>query len=186
MTQRYPFGTSNSANGCTLQSAIASNDEFIVVDTVGFGDPAFNATSMLEEFRRGLRMVDYKVDLILFTLEKGRFDDRSTQLFDLFHSDLFRHKIADNSVLVCNKCEKGWLERNRKTNKNLNRLLNKCHNRNFELNLSYNRNGAAEEAHKLDTINERSLNASIHELHRYLHSIKISRPLDLSLHNVFF
>ena len=91
-------------------------------------------------------------------------------------------------MLVCTRCHKGWLEKNRLTNSDLNELLNSCNNRSFELSLDFE-----VPDHFSDTLrdfvseaNEQSRNESIHKLVNFLNNINETKVNLAHIQNTSF
>ena len=181
--KHYPLPTSFSLYACSVKPTIISNDEFVIVDTVGFGDWHFNQTSVIEEFKQGLALLDNKVDLVLFVMKLDRIGDYVADFFQILHKELFRNYIHNNSVLVCSECRKGWLAANRGKNEPLNRVLNMCSNRGVELQLDFNIPDVEMQLHERDffeSYNERSRQKEIDALIAYLNGLSGLRRVDLS------
>ena len=112
-------------------------DDLIVIDTAGFGDPTINSTSTFEVFREALQMCNNKVDLVLFVIQEGRITNELLQFVRIFQHKVFQGRVLKNSALICNKCNKGWLQANRRNNTHLNQLINNCNNVTFEFKLAF-------------------------------------------------
>ena len=180
-TQSFPFATKNSANGCTVNSTLKVTDEFIVIDTVGFGDPNISSRKAFELFTNALDLVFNNVHMVLFVIQEGRMRRELVDFFRIFQEDVFNGRMVNNSVLICSKCKQGWLATNRALNKDLDSLLNKCNNRSFEFNLAFDVPGGlskAEESLIID-LNREARNTSIHSLVDYLNRIETPNVVNL-------
>ena len=133
--KHYPLPTSFSLYACSVKPTIISNDEFVIVDTVGFGDWRFNQTSVIEEFKKGLALLDNKVDLVLFVMKPDRIGHYVADFFEQKDDVLFHGLVRNNSLIVCSGSRKGWLAVKRVKNEPLNRVLNMCSNRSVEFKL---------------------------------------------------
>ena len=176
--QSHPFETSDSANGCTSNPTVLSNDEFVLIDTVGFGDPHRNQTSVIEAFQHGLAMLNNTVDLVVFVMKRERFTTHIADFFKHIHNDVFRGLMRDNSVLVCSGCKKGWLADNRRSNQALNHVLDLCADRSVEFKLNFEIPDTDMPPHVLDFYeqnNENSRNKTINKLIGYLRALNVSK-----------
>ena len=135
--QTHPFPTSDRANGCTAKATMLSNSKYDIIDTVGFADPRFNQTAVIETFQAGLALVNSTVDLILFVMKQDRVGKALDTFFTIFKNEVFRNRMVDNSVLICNNCREGWLADNRLDNEFLDEILDNCNNRSFEFQLDF-------------------------------------------------
>ena len=181
LTQSFPFVASNDASGCTRNAVMSFNDDLVVIDTVGFGDPMYAAVNVFDVFRQALALVNNKVNLVAFTMREGRFNMESVAFFELLQNGTFGGKLANNSVLVCNKCAAGWLEKNRQQNRYLNEAINNCMNRsaNFNLDFEVPENLEREDVDVCLKRNEESRRRAIDKLTAYLESIE-TPEVDLS------
>ena len=133
----YPFNTSNSASGCTRNFQVSYDNHIKVIDTVGFGDPELNQTSVLQSLRIALATENYQIDAILFVIRQGRLRNETFQFFKLMQNEVFRGKGKQNSILICNGCQKGWLEMQRNKNPYVDRALLNCNNLSYEFQLVF-------------------------------------------------
>ena len=136
--QSHPFETSDSANGCTSNATVLSNGEVVLIDTVGFGDPRFDQTSVIEAFQQGLAMLNNTVDLVIFVIKRDRIGHHIADFFEHIHDELFRGLMRNNSMLVCSGCQKGWLAEHQVKNEPLKRVLSICADRSVEFKLDFN------------------------------------------------
>ena len=176
--QSHPFRTSDSATGCTSNATILSNDELVLIDTVGFGDPRFNQTSVIETFQQGLAMLNNTVDLVVFVMKRDRFGVHLAEFFEHIHDELFRGLMHNNSVLVCSGCQKGWLDENRRESPALDRVLSMCANRSVEFKLNFDMPEAAMPPPVRDALEEMFENArqqAIDGLVAYLDGLRVDK-----------
>ena len=138
LIREYPFVTSDSACGCTRNFQITFDNYTKVIDTIGFGDPELNQTSVLLSLRTALATEDYRIDAVLFVIKQERFRNETVEFFKLMQDEVLRGKTKRNSILICNGCQKGWLETERRTNEFLNKALINCNNVSYEFNLVFN------------------------------------------------
>ena len=189
LTRNFPFMTNNSANGCTANSVSASNNNnLLIIDTVGFGDPSISSQDSFLRFKEALDAVNYTIDVVMFVLVEGRLEREIIDFFKVFQDEVLQKRLAKNSILVCSKCNKGWLASNRMRSPCLNELIERCNNRSFEFKLSFdeivdeNENStslAQADIDKWSQIVERSRNASIHELVKYVEAFNPT-PVDVT------
>ena len=176
--KQYPFQT-GEIFGCTSKATIMNNDEFVIVDTVGFGDPQFDEPSVIEEFNQGFALLDNKVDLVLFVMQPHHFIVRLDNFFEHIHKKVFKRLMYSNSVLLCSDCPKGWLADTRRDSDLLNRMLNVCSNRSFEFSLNLHisdiiKMPPALRDH-LESIFEQSRQKEIDALVAYLNGLNLRR-----------
>jgi putative ribosome biogenesis GTPase RsgA len=69
LTQSYPYATKNGANGCTTGPVWHHNDEYVVIDTVGFGDPSISSQESFYKFQQALASVNNFVDIVIFLMK---------------------------------------------------------------------------------------------------------------------
>ena len=137
-----PFNTHNNVISCSNQSSIFSGNEFVVIDTVGFGDPLYPVNSTLSLFRNALELVNYRVDLFLFVTESGRLTKETIEFFETISQNLLTENVMPNAIFICNKCKQGWIDEQKRARKyqkektaNFYSLVDKFGNRTFEFNL---------------------------------------------------
>ena len=183
-TQNYPFKTQNGANGCTRNGNVAISDDFLIIDTVGFGDPEMSSRDSFRNFQQALRSVNNQVDLVLYVMQEGRFRSEINDFFHIFHDEVFAGKVANNCVLICSKCHRGWLARNRQSSFQIDGLINRCNNKSFEFRLSYEIPAdlnSSSVRFLCSKMNQQSRNKSINELLNYLQTtVATTTHLDLS------
>ena len=108
----------------------------MVIDTVGFGDPNYPENVTLELFAQALRLVNNKVDLVLFVGQQGRINMQTINFFNMISKDLLTEQVRNNLAFVCSKCKEGWLEKNRALSL-ISTLLDKCNNKSMEFYLKF-------------------------------------------------
>ena len=170
----YPFNTSNSASGCTNKFQVCYDEHTRVIDTIGFGDPELNQTSVLNSLREALDSENYLVDAIIFVIREGRFLDGAVDFFELIQKNLLCGKARHNSLLICNGCPPGWLAAERTKSPYLSEALANCNNLGFEFELCLDEPPAQLAAHPsrmystIATIFKSQRNASIARLNAFL------------------
>ena len=140
-----PFATNNNVVSCTNQSSIFSGHEFVVIDTVGFGDPVYPANTTLSLFKNALELVNYRVDLLLFVTKSGRLTKETlVEFFETISQNLLTENVMPNAIFICNKCKKGWIDEQKRAPEyqkdkaaNFYALVDKFGNRTFEFNLEF-------------------------------------------------
>ena len=105
-----PFNTSDGASGCTQVFQEAKNKDFIVLDTVGFGDPKFKGKFILNELKKALKNVNHTIDCVVYVFKKGRFTNEAVAFFKAVQDDIFRGELKNHSVLLISNAEHGWLD----------------------------------------------------------------------------
>ena len=104
------FNTSSNAAACTVNFTIRSNDNFTIIDSIGFGAPDLSASKILQEMRNTLRQVNNRVDLVLFVIKWPRLCNVTRQFIMTFQKDVLQNKARLNSALIVNHCDKpGWI-----------------------------------------------------------------------------
>ena len=139
-----PFATNNNVISCTNHSSVFSGHEFVVIDTVGFGDPLYHVNTTLSLFKNALELVNYRIDLLLFVTESGRLTEQTIEFFETISQNLLIDKVMQNAIFICNKCRQGWIDiqlRERKSQEEkaatFYAVLEKFGNRTFEFNLEF-------------------------------------------------
>ena len=105
------FQVSEDAGSGTLKFELKSNDQFTIIDSIGFGSPDFNASYILAQMRGVLNKVNNRIDLVLFVIKKGRLTNDTYQFIRTFQEEVMGGKARLNSALLVNQCEKGWLNK---------------------------------------------------------------------------
>ena len=137
LIRNYPFNTHKDAQGCTDKPTMAFNDGFVVIDTVGFADPKYNASVSYEMFAQALRLVNNRVDLVLLVSREGRITKQTTDVYNFVSSHLFRELLSHNSAYVCSRCANGWISKNRRKNEHLDAMLRNCGDKSIEFSLQF-------------------------------------------------
>ena len=168
-----PFNTRET----TTDIKANGNNQTRVIDTFGFGDQKADLDKLLWQLRKALDGDNYLLDAVLYVITN---EPPSRGFFKLMQQDIFKNVARNNSILICNGCDEGWLDEERKKNRELNDIIENCGNLtyNFMINLDNN---------------ERALGArkqSIHDLKQFLKSQDFDK-LDLSFmkednYQVFF
>ena len=104
-----PFKVSPDASSGTIKFEVHSNTQFTVIDSIGFGSNEFNSAYVLDQMRTALNTVDNQIDCIVYVTEKGRLTNETYQFVRLFQEEVMNNKAKQNSMLLVNKCEPGWL-----------------------------------------------------------------------------
>ena len=103
-------------NPCVASEKIQihSNVDSKVIDTFGLGDVSLtNQTFVLSALRDGLASEENLIDLLVFVIKQEKIRVDTYDFFKLLQNGIFRGRARNNTVLICNGCEKGWLELNR-------------------------------------------------------------------------
>ena len=129
-----PFDTSDGASGCTQLFQEARNNDFIVLDTVGFGDPKFKGKDILEELKKALKKVDHTIDCVVYVFKKNRFTNEAVRFFKAVQEDIFKGKLKNNSILLISNAEDGWLDK-QKGNAEICVALENCNNVGYDFKL---------------------------------------------------
>ena len=133
-----PFLTSNDSVGCTKLFQLERNEEIIVIDTIGFGDPQFKQEFVLENLRAALKEVDNKIDCVLFTVNQGRFTNQIVEFLEIIQEKVLKKKCIENSVLISTGGnEKDWIKKEMKTNEFVKKTLKDCNNKFYEFALKF-------------------------------------------------
>ena len=133
-----PFLTSDNASGCTLKFQFTGNEEVILLDTVGFGDPQMNQQDILGELKDALAHNNNKVDCVLFVVRKLRFTNEVVKFFEMVQEKVLKDKCKNNSILVVTDCDKGWIN-NQLENKHLKKALDNCNGLYYEFFLKFDK-----------------------------------------------
>ena len=132
------FPVSPDASSGNTDFDIRSNDQYTIVDSIGFGSADINGTYLLDRMRAALMQVDNKVDYVVFVIQKGRLTNATFQFISTFQDRVLRNMSRNNSVLLINRCEQGWIEMDaQKNNIFLRQLLNSVNNVSYEFDLVF-------------------------------------------------
>lgn len=132
-----PFQTSNTAKSCTQEAKIVVSSNFKIIDTVGFADPTKTSEECLKNMTDAINKVDNKIDLIIYVFHKDRFKNDDVEFLKL-NMNYLKNKLPNsNSLVLINKCYKGWIETKCKTNRDLNNAIHNCNGNYFEFNLRF-------------------------------------------------
>ena len=157
LIRNRPFPTGNNVAPCINRSSIHFGHEFVVIDAVGFGDRSISQMMALNLFRDALALVDYNVDLMLLVSNSGRAFEETIKFYEVITENLLKENALRNTVLVCNKCEPGWFDNQKRMRAEQEqkapefyRLLDKFQNRTTEFNLEFPilKKGISEESSK--------------------------------------
>ena len=134
--------------------------------------------------KSALASVNNRVDGILFVINDDCVNRTLVDLFRVFQEDVFHGKMANNTMLVCSKCSKGWLQKNRENIADLNELINRCNNHSHEFKLRFDTFNALEtadqETKRIVLANyEEDRNQAIRELLNFIDSVSLA-SVDLS------
>ena len=129
-----PFNTSNGTAGCTRDFAMFTNGEVIVLDTIGFKDPSLVDLVVIDNFKKALRMIDNKIDAVLFVQRAGRFDKQTVEFFKWVQESVLERKCVENSVLMVAGASPGWVQNNLQ-DPNLRTILKNCNHKYYEFDL---------------------------------------------------
>jgi ribosome biogenesis GTPase A len=135
--QKEPFETSDSANGCTKHFQVHETDNETIIDTVGFADSQFEPTEILKELIDALKKTDFIVTHVIYTVQKGRFDNQLVTFFKTVQEKVFQNKCKDNSIILFSQAEKGWVQK--QTCPNLNKAIADCGGRFYEYDLCFDK-----------------------------------------------
>lgn len=134
-----PFLTSNDSTGCTQLFQLEQNEEIIVIDTIGFGDPQFKQEFVLENLREALKKVDNKIDGVLYTVNQGRFTNQIVECFQIIQKEIFVDKFIKNSLLVVTGGNgEEWLKKtSQRDNEYVQGFLEMCNGLSYEFSLKF-------------------------------------------------
>ena len=135
LINKTPFETSDAALGCTLKFQHVRNSKVTILDTVGFGDPEVAKQDILGELKKGMQLLDNKVDCVLFILRKSRFTNEIVQFFELVQETIFKNKCLNNSILIITDCQKGWVAK--QTDEVLKKAVANCNDLYYEFYLKF-------------------------------------------------
>ena len=149
-----PFRTSNGASGCTIGFKTAQTDDFIVLDTVGFGDPQFtDQKKILNDLKMAIQSVGNQIDCVLFVVREGRFTNETVQFFETVQEKVLRKNFVENSILIASSAREGWL-RQQSGNPFVQRAMRNCNNVGYDFNLKFD-DSDDEEAVRAKNLNKR-------------------------------
>ena len=132
-----PFTTSDGTAGCTLHFQQKSANNITILDTVGFGDPQFEANQILNEFKTALKEVGNKVTHVIFVVRKGRFSNETVNFFRAVQEQVLKNKCFNNSFLLFTDAPKGWV--NNQTDQFFKKALQNCNGQYYEYSLRFDR-----------------------------------------------
>ena len=143
-----PFFTSDSSSGVTKICSVIRNNQFIIIDTVGFDD--LNNENTIDDFKRVLQQINYEVDCILLVHKKNRLNQNMIKFYEFIQTILFLNNIKQSSILVVTDAKQGWLDNQaQRENEALQKILENCNNRGLEFYLKMD-----DESDSLDDINK--------------------------------
>jgi ribosome biogenesis GTPase A len=160
MIKNGPFRTDSGANGCTqfFNKQKSDKHNFVVIDTVGFCDPNIEHAECLDNLRKAIKSVDYKLDLIIYVFQCGRLTNDDVSFFQTAFNEL-KHLQKSNSLLVVTKCQKGWVRE--QNNSFLSMALKNCSGNYIEFELRHDND---DDPPGLDKHNREQRKRSIKEL----------------------
>ena len=177
ITQK-PFATTDASTGWVRNFALANNDQFSVIDTVGFGDPKFDVEYLFKEFKFALSQVNNHIDCVLFVVQKSRFSNELVEFFKLMQERVLKGKCRDNSILLVTNCNKGWLDRKeQQKNPSVQTALNSTNQMSFEFFLKFDDEDTDNQQERQR--NEERRQKAINELVEYLDGMQFKK-IDLS------
>lgn len=142
LMKNIPFKTSDGAKGCTDEYKVIIESDFIIVDTIGFGDPQYNhEAETLNNLRNALKEVNNKIDCVLFVVPKGRFSNEIVKFFEVVQKEVLKNKCKKNSILLITNCDKNWVvpqidsAESEIFSKELKNAVDKCDGNYFEFKL---------------------------------------------------
>ena len=136
--QNGDFPVSEDAASGNTDFEIHSNDKYTIVDTIGFGSADINGTYLLKMMRRGLHKVNNELDLVVFVIRQGRLTNDTFQFIRTFQENVLRNESRMNSLLLVNRCERGWLARDaQRNNPFIRQMLASVNNVSYEFDLKW-------------------------------------------------
>lgn len=177
LIKHSPFVTSDGARGCTTQFQHVGNNDFVILDTVGFGDPQFNnEDTALREFKNALLQVDNKIDCVIFVVKKGRFTNEIVRFFELVQENVLMNKCRSNSILLVTSCNKNWVDEQKNKSDEVKRAYDNCNGLHFEFNVRFDEEDDTEEDKTNNTVKRQR---AINELVAFL-NLQSFTKIDLS------
>ena len=171
------FQVSEDAGSGTLKFDIKSNHEFTIVDTIGFGSLEFDASYVLGEMRKALRQVDFSIDCVVFVIKKGRLTNETFQFIRTFQQEVLRNASRANSVLLVNRCDKGWLSRpGQLNNPFVQQIRASCDDRVVEFDLKMDHSSDDDDIRRRNVLIRQR---AIAELLDYFRSLQFARPVNV-------
>ena len=172
-----PFMTSDSASGCTMQFETKEKEDLNVIDTVGFNDPKFNLDSVLKQLRESLKLVNNKVNAVIYVVKCGKFTNEIIEFFKIVQEKALESRCKSNSILIVTKSKKGWVSK-QSSNEFVQKALSNCNGQYFEFDLAF------DDPDDDDDEDDRKRNAekrqkSVDRLHEFLRN-KQFKEIDLS------
>lgn len=185
-----PFKTSDGAKGCTDKYEVNIESDFIILDTIGFGDPQYNReTETLDNLRNALKAVNNKLDCVLFVVAKGRFTNEIVKFFEVVQKEVLKNKCTKNSILLITNCDKNWVvpqinpDLPEKFSIELKNAVDKCDGNYFEFKLKIDDPEDDDEDKRKNIVRRKT---SIDELVRYILSKQFEKQDLAYIHSAEF
>ena len=180
---KKPFKTSDGAGSCTLKFEMRSNQQYNIIDSIGFASPDMNASYILDEMRGALKQVNNEIDYVFYVIEKGRLTNTTFHFINKCQKEVFQNKARNNSVLIVNMCEKGWLQKDaQRTNEYWEKILDSVNGQAYELDLKWD-HWRDSYSTKLTNIEIRQ--KSIHEFVHFVDNLQMNKIKNSVLYNCY-
>ena len=133
-----PFPVCEDCGSGNVEFQMRANEQFNIIDSIGFGSPDFDASYILAQMRGVLNKVNNELDCVVYVIKKGRLTNETYQFIRTFQQEVFKGTSKYNSVLVVNKCEKGWVEKDaQRANPFMQLMLESVNFVTYELDLKW-------------------------------------------------
>ena len=172
-----PFPVCEDCGSGNLAFQVRSNAHFTIIDSIGFGSMEFNAAYILDQMRSVFARVNFEIDCVMYVIGKGRLTNETYQFVRTFQEEVMRHKARFNSILVVNRCQKGWLDKEaQRRNPYMQLMLASVNRVSYELDLKWD--------HSTDCVHVRRHNArgrqqTIDELVHFVASLPLVASIQL-------
>ena len=177
-----PFPACEDAVSGNLKFEVRSNKKFNIIDSIGFGSPDMNASYILDEMRGALKQVNNEIDYVFYVIKKGRLTNTTFQFINKCQEQVFQNKTKNNSALIVNMCEKGWLLKDaQKTNAFLKKILDSVNGQAYEVDLKWD-HWRDDESIKLKNIQTRK--KSIDEFVNFVENLEMNKINNSVLHEL--
>ena len=134
--QKYPFITSDDTSAMTKAIQMASVNKTVVIDTPGYDVIQQDEEVFLKHLVHVLEKTNTQIFGFIVVIDKNELVQKKSTIFEKLQK-LFPG-ISLNSIIIINKCTRGWLQKERqRNNKFLQYLAQSVNNRIYEFDLKW-------------------------------------------------